>query len=62
MAPPGSFTLEFTAYDVKGNIISVTGPQGGGAPMSTTCVFSVEHSLAEAPEADTTETQPAENP
>ncbi len=62
MAPPGSFTLEFMAYDVKGSVISVTGPQGGGVPLSTTCVFSVEHSLAEAPEADTTETQPAENP
>ncbi|HNV21776.1 MAG TPA: hypothetical protein PLB67_06535 [Candidatus Hydrogenedentes bacterium] len=61
MAPPGNFTLEFTGYDAKGGLISVVGPQGGGTPLSTTCVFSVEHSLTDAPEEGAAETQPTEN-
>ncbi len=61
MAPPGEFTLEFTGYDAEGNIISVLGPGGGEMPLSTTCLFSVEHSLTEDAGQDKADEQPPES-
>ncbi|MFO7973626.1 MAG: choice-of-anchor X domain-containing protein [Candidatus Hydrogenedentota bacterium] len=61
MAPPGDFTLELTGYDEDGNVIPVLGPEGGEMPLSTTCVFSVEHPLAEDNEQETSDHQPSED-
>jgi hypothetical protein len=61
MAPPGDFTLELMGYDEEGGVISVLGPEGGEMPLSTTCAFSVEHALDEAPEQKTPENQSSED-
>ena len=52
MAPPGEFTLELTAYDAGGEVISVRGPEGGEMPLSATCIFRVEHAVPEPTEQD----------
>ncbi len=62
MAPPGEFTLELTAYDAAGQVISVRGPEGGEMPLSATCVFRVEHPDPELPQQDSPEDEvPGEN-
>jgi len=61
MAPPGDFTLEFKGYDEDGDVIPVLGPEGGEMPLSTTCLFSVEHSLTEDAQQEPPENQSSEN-
>ena len=41
MAPPGEYTLDLVGYDAKGGMIAVKAPEGGEAPLSASCSFTV---------------------
>ncbi|HRI89743.1 MAG TPA: hypothetical protein PK869_15825 [Candidatus Hydrogenedentes bacterium] len=43
MAPPGSFTLEMTAYNAKGEAISVRTSGKETGPLSATCTWVIEY-------------------
>jgi hypothetical protein len=43
MAPKGSYTLEFTAYDQDGQVIMVKDADLGKAPLSAVCELVIEH-------------------
>ena len=42
-APPGAFILELTAYNSKGDVIIVPGPDGNDVPLMSTCKVVISY-------------------
>lgn len=51
MAPPGNFTLQFTAYNSKGDAISVKKGQKDIGPLSASCTWVIQYPPDGAPGA-----------
>jgi len=64
MAPPGNFTLQFTAYNSKGDAISVKKGQKDVGPLSASCTWVIEYppDAAPAPAAAAPAADPAQQP
>ena len=43
MAPPGDFTLVFTAYNSRGDVVMVRMPKKAEAPLTATCKVVIQY-------------------
>jgi hypothetical protein len=59
MAPPGSFTIEITAYNAKGEAINVRKGQKDVGPLTATCTWNIAYPPDAAPAAAPATEQPA---
>lgn len=58
-APPGQFTLELTAFNSKGDAITVRKSKSEEGPLTATCTLVIEYPPESADKAESPETAPS---